>query len=94
LDTTYDDNVDKIYYCRMIARNIQKLRLEANLHPWDKINSYWSGESKYDLNNDGNIKYIEDITRIKFSEIKPLINDMTFIKEIFVSELNIKLYLG
>jgi len=64
LDKTYDEEVDKLYYYRTIVRNIQKLRLEAGLHPWDKINSYWLGNPKYELDK----KYIEESTGIKFEQ--------------------------
>ena len=46
-DMTFDEEIEKLYYCRLFIKKIQLMRKKANLHTWDKINIYWKGQPKY-----------------------------------------------
>jgi hypothetical protein len=91
INKDYDEMVDKKYYNRLVATSIQKCRKLAELHPWDKIEAYWDGKSKYNLEDDENTNYIEDIIRIKFSKYKE--RKEIFFENSFEEELGIKIIL-
>jgi isoleucyl-tRNA synthetase len=68
MDKKYDEEVDKLYYYRLVATSIQKSRKLAGLHPWNVISAYYEGDSKYDLEKDEAQTYIEKITRITLNK--------------------------
>jgi isoleucyl-tRNA synthetase len=61
----WDEQTDKLYYYRLVATRIQRCRKLAGVHPWDPINSYYSGKPKYDLDSPESLDYINKITRIQ-----------------------------
>ena len=89
VDKYYDEEIDKLYYYRLVATKIQRCRKYANLHPWDNVNSYYNGNSKYCLDNDIALKYIQDITKVKLLKYT---NENIFYEKQF-DDLDIKLYL-
>ncbi len=64
----YDESVDKLFYYRVVATQIQKARKEAGLHPWDPATSYYSGDTKYPLDTQEARQFIQNITRINFEK--------------------------
>jgi isoleucyl-tRNA synthetase len=90
LNKDYDESLDKIYYYRLIATNIQKTRKNAGLHPWDPINVYFENiNSKYNLNCTEAIEYINKIIRVEFKEYDG--NNNHFYHEEY-NELGVKIY--
>jgi len=45
IDLTQDTNVIQLYIMRLLIVNIQKMRKETSLRPWDKINIYYQTKS-------------------------------------------------
>lgn len=68
MDKKYDEQVDKLYYYRLVASSIQKSRKLAGLHPWNEISAFYEGETKYDLEDNEAQQYIERITKIKLNK--------------------------
>lgn len=64
IDKTYNDETDMLYYYRLVATKIQRVRQKAGLHPWNQINIYWNGDPKYPLDSDKAIEYIQNIIRV------------------------------
>lgn len=85
MDKYYDIKVDEIYYYRLVATNIQKIRKLAGLHPWDKIKIYWEGNPKYDLLNVTAIEYINKIIRVPFE----IYNNQTIFYNHELTEVNL-----
>ena len=67
-DKYYDENIDKLYYYRLIATYVQRSRKLAGLHPWDEIITYYSGDCKYNLEDDNAQKIIQSITKYKLEK--------------------------
>lgn len=88
MDKSLTEQNDKIYYYRLVARAIQKARLHAGLHPWDKITATWSNVlnksngPKYDLEEPNAIEHIKKIIEIDFFK------QTTEIGEVVHSETN------
>jgi len=59
LDVNQNEETLKLYNGRVIATQIQKMRKEAGLHPWDKINVYYETANP-ELIED-NMEYIKEI---------------------------------
>ena len=69
-DKYYDEHIDKLFFYRLVATRIQRARKYAGLHPWDSINSYYSGEPKYSLEDERAQQVIQAITKynlVKYS---------------------------
>lgn len=63
MDTTQDDEIIELYNARYIATQIQNMRKEAGLHPWDKIETYYNTESNNTIQLiDKKMDYIKNIT--------------------------------
>jgi isoleucyl-tRNA synthetase len=71
MDKSYDETVDQIYYYRLVSTNIQKCRKLAGLHPWNKVEAFYQGEPKYQIDESA-LTYINQITRIKLDKIYKL----------------------
>ena len=69
MDKSYDETVDRIYYYRLVATQIQKNRKLAGLHPWDTIKAYFKGEPKYPLDTIEAKTYVEKIIRVSFEKL-------------------------
>lgn len=67
-DLEWDEITDRLYYYRLVGTKIQKARKQAGLHPWDKINAYYSGEPKYSLETQEAVDFINKITQINFNK--------------------------
>jgi isoleucyl-tRNA synthetase len=88
IDTTHDDNVINLYLSRLFVGTIQKLRKEAKLKPWNKINIYYETESN---------RLIDAINKYKSKIVEELIYDIKnkscpTNEEIIISKDNIDLY--
>jgi isoleucyl-tRNA synthetase len=89
-DKFYDENIDKLYYYRLIATQVQRSRKLAGLHPWDEIETYYSGDIKYCLDDEMAQSIIKSITNY------PLIKycgQTTFFQQTF-EETNTTIYLN
>ena len=51
-DIKHDENTDKLYYAKLFATKVQRMRKNAGLHPWNKIKVYWEGKPKYEFNEE------------------------------------------
>lgn len=89
VDKYYDEELDKKYYYRLVATKIQRCRKYAGLHPWDNIKSYYTGESKYNLDNDQAQECISQITKVKLEKYK---ENKVFYEKKF-DDLDIKLFI-
>jgi isoleucyl-tRNA synthetase len=89
MDVYYDENIDKLYYYRLIATLVQKSRKKAGLHPWDVIKTYYSGNAKYSLENELAQNIISSIT--SYNLIK--YNDESYFYSGDFENVNIKIYL-
>ena len=89
MDKSYDETIDKIYYYRLVATQIQKNRKLANLHPWDHIEAVYKGEPKYKLDIEEAQSYINKITRIKLYESSLLSNDKTIFYSNYIEDIGI-----
>jgi isoleucyl-tRNA synthetase len=69
-DMTFDEDIDKLYYGRLFSTSVQRMRKEADLHPWNKINVYWKGEPKYTFDEEmiNNINKIVKMDILKYNE--------------------------
>jgi isoleucyl-tRNA synthetase len=88
-DKFYDENIDKLYYYRLIATRVQRSRKLAGLHPWDNIKTYYSGNSKYNLEDETAQKVIQSITKISLEKYD---NQNTFFNNLF-EEIDITIHL-
>jgi hypothetical protein len=52
LDSTIDEETKKIGFAKEIASYYQKMRRDAGLHPWDKIQLGYNGNPNYNLDDD------------------------------------------
>ena len=59
------------------------------MHPWDKINIYWEGTPKYDLDNDNANEYINKIIRVPFLKY----NNEILIDKHYLTDLNIIIFI-
>ena len=89
LDKDYNIMVDKIYFYRLIARNIQIIRKIAGLHPWDPIMVYWKGNPKYDIDTFA----IDYITKIICVSFLPYIDDLDIYFQQTNDELEITFFI-
>jgi isoleucyl-tRNA synthetase len=62
-DKYYDENIDKLYFYRLVATRVQRARKNAGLHPWDSIKCYYSGTPKYSLEDPIAQQVIQSITK-------------------------------
>jgi isoleucyl-tRNA synthetase len=93
LDKQYDESIDKIYYYRLVAANIQKNRKLAGLHPWDQIKvMYKYINKKYDLNSSDAIAYIQNIIKVNSFEEYNSKNTPDIFYENNIEEVNITIY--
>jgi isoleucyl-tRNA synthetase len=88
-DKFYDDNIDKLYYYRLVATLVQRTRKLAGFHPWDEIKTYYSGTSKYNLEDDASQKVIQSITKYQLEKYD---SQSVFFQNEF-EELGITIYL-
>ena len=91
----WDESTDKLYYYRLVGTKIQKTRKSAQLHPWDLINVYYSGNPKYSLESDDAQDIIYKITRInisKFSNEFEITNKSCFFEQDF-DDINLRIHL-
>jgi isoleucyl-tRNA synthetase len=91
----WDESTDKLYYYRLVGTKIQKTRKLAQLHPWDLINVYYSGNPKYSLESDDAQDIIYKITRInisKFSNEFEITNKSCFFEQDF-DDINLRIHL-
>ncbi len=92
LDKTYDENMEKLYYYRLVATSIQKARKDAGLHPWDPINVFWSySNKKYNLDEKLAIDYITNIIRVNFEKYQNTFNSFYTTS---LDDLGITIYLS
>lgn len=49
-DLLHDEETDKLYYAKLFATSVQRMRKNAKLHPWNHIIVYWKGVPKYTFN--------------------------------------------
>jgi hypothetical protein len=89
VDKYYDEELDKKYYYRLVATKIQRCRKYAGLHPWDNIKSYYSGEPKYNLDNEYAQECISQITKVKLEKYT---ENKVFYEKKF-DDLDIKLFI-
>jgi hypothetical protein len=89
IDKYYDEEIDKLYYFRLVATKIQRARKYANLHPWDQINVYYTGASKYNLDNVQSQQIIHSICKVNLIKLD---KEETFYSKQF-EDLDIMLYL-
>ncbi len=89
VDKYYDEELDKKYYYRLVATKIQRCRKYAGLHPWDNIKSYYSGEPKYNLEEEVAQECISQITKVKLEKYK---ENKVFYEKKF-DDLDIKLFI-
>lgn len=89
IDKYYDDEIDRLYYYRLVATKIQRSRKYANLHPWDKINAYYTGISKYNLDSEQAKQIINSICKINLIKLD---GQDTFYSKQF-EDLDVELYL-
>ena len=89
VDKYYDEELDKKYYYRLVATKIQRCRKYAGLHPWDNIKSYYTGESKYNLDNETAQECISLITKVKLEKYA---ENKVFYEKKF-DDLDIKLFI-
>ena len=85
----YDEEIDKLYYYRLVATKIQRARKYANLHPWDLINAYYTGESKYNLDTEQAKQIINSICKVNLIKLG---KEETFYSKQF-EDLDIMLHL-
>ena len=92
ISTEQDEKINNLYYSRKFATDIQKMRKEAKLHSWDKIDIYY--ETNYEelrMAITDNIPYIKNIVRYPvkygFNEIDEQKNKYS--KKITISEMDI-----
>ena len=88
-DKFYDENIDKLYYYRLIATKVQRARKLAGLHPWDVIKTYYSGETKYSLEDELAQKVIQSITKYSLEKYD---KQSVFFKNEF-EEVGVTIYL-
>lgn len=88
-DKFYDENIDKLYYYRLIATRVQRARKIAGLHPWDAIKTYYSGIPKYNLEDESAQKVIQSITKYSLEKYE---NQNTFLNNLF-EEVGITIHL-
>lgn len=88
-DKYYDELIDKLYFYRLVATRVQRARKFAGLHPWDEIKTYYSGEPKYDLENEKAQVIIKAITKYPLEKFK---GENTFYQNFF-DEINMTIYL-
>jgi isoleucyl-tRNA synthetase len=67
-DKYYDEAIDKLYFYRLVATRVQRARKQAGLHPWDIIKSYYSGEPKYNLEDEKAQQIIQSITKYNLTK--------------------------
>jgi isoleucyl-tRNA synthetase len=89
IDKYYDEEIDKLYYYRLVATKIQRSRKYANLHPWDKINAYYSGMAKYDLCSEQAQQIIQSICKVNLIKLD---GQETFYSKQF-EDLDVQLFL-
>ena len=89
VDKYYDESIDKLYYYRLVATKIQRARKYAGLHPWDKINAFYTGKPKYPLDVDQAHQIIKSICKINLNKLK---ESNVFYEKQF-DDLDVKLYL-
>jgi isoleucyl-tRNA synthetase len=89
VDKYYDEYIDKLYYYRLVATRVQRSRKYAGLHPWDEINTYYSGEPKYSLDDELAQQIIQSITKYKLIKYD---SQNTFYQNLF-EEINLMIYL-
>lgn len=65
LDVSHGNELDKIYYYRLIVNAIQQARKDLGLKPVNEIEVFWNGVPKYDLDENA-VTYI--VERISYSE--------------------------
>lgn len=88
-DKYYDELIDKLYFYRLVATRVQRSRKFAGLHPWDEIKTYYSGEPKYDLENEKAQEIIKAITKYTLEKFQ---GENTFYQNHF-EEINMTIYL-
>jgi len=88
-DKYYDEIIDKLYFYRLVATRVQRSRKFAGLHPWDEIKTYYSGEPKYDLENEKAQEIIKSITKYSLDRFG---GENAFYQNHF-EEINMTIYL-
>jgi hypothetical protein len=74
LDKTDDETIDRLFYYRLVGKNIQDARKYAGLHPWDLVEAYWSGEPKYDIESEDALSAINTKTGIGLKKYDNQVN--------------------
>ena len=94
-DLNEDDETLMMYYSRQFATDIQKLRKEAGLHPWNEINIYYKTEfEKLRKSIEDYKDYITNIVRYpvlnnEYTDDKLIIN-----KDLEINDMNINVTLA
>jgi isoleucyl-tRNA synthetase len=92
IETRQTKEMFEKYICKLVHINIQKLRKEADLHPWDNVIAYYRSDSN-ELKNivENNIKDLCESTKTQIQYDDNEINDANF-KDIIFKTIDIVEY--
>jgi len=89
-NTKHDEKMDKLYYGKLFSTSVQRMRKEAELHPWNKINIYWKGTPKYEFNEEM-LSNINKIVKMDIFEYDEKIKEKIFFEK-NCEKINLKIF--